>query len=217
MPLHNFLLGFNCPQSFTYSCDLPDRLHNEFSAFLIRSALLAKAKNTLRKLTILACQRSSPVMGTLRPILVLEEVCIDWKLLSSDVYRRRIAKRPFAKVPPNSLRKLRLHEEYGSSRPQYDDLLNNAVQAQKRGTHVQPQPHDNLVDFEYGLELRELTILCGEYLVGNKAGFVGFCPPCHKNLSRWFHDCEEVGITLRHCVRGTDEWDQFMKLRREQM
>ena len=96
-PLHDFLLGFNCLQSFTYSCDLPDRLHNEFNAFLIHSVLLAKAKNTLRKLTILACQLSSPVVGTLRPFLVLKEVCIDWKLLSSNVYRRRIAKRPFAR------------------------------------------------------------------------------------------------------------------------
>ena len=216
-PLHDFLLGFNCLQSFTYSCDLPDRLRNEFNAFLIRSALLAKAKHTLRKLTILACQRPSPVMGTLRPFLVLEEVCIDWELLSSDVYGRRIAKRPLAKALPDSLRKLRLHEIYGRAKQQYDDLLNSAVQAQKRGTHVQPQPHDDLVDFEYGLELRELTILCGEYHVKNKAGFAGLHPPCLQHLSRWFQDCEEVGITLRHCVRGTDEWDQFMELRREQM
>ena len=216
-PLHDFLLGFNCLQSFTYSCDLPDRLENEFNAYLIRSALLAKAKTTLRRLTILACQRYSPVMGTLRPFLVLEEVCIDWELLGSDVYGRCTAKRPFAKALPDSLRKLRLHEEYDRPKSYYDDLLTSAVQAQKRGTHVQPQPYDDLVDFEYGLQLREMTFLCGPYPVQDKSGSAGLYPPCLQHLSGWYQDCEEVGINLRHCVKGTDEWDQFMKLQREQM
>ena len=216
-PLHDFLLGFNCLQSFTYSCDLPDRLREKFNAFLIRSALLAKAKNTLRNLTILGCQRSSPVMGTLRPFVVLEEVCIDWGLLWSDVDAQRIAKRPIAKSLPDSLRKLRLHEERGRSEEQYDNLLDSAVQAQKRGTHVQPEPHDNLMDFEYGLELRELTFLCRTDPVQNKSVTSRLQPPCLQHLSEWFQDCEKVGITLRHHERGTDEWDHFMMLRRDQM
>ena len=211
-PLYDFLLGFNCLQSFTYLCGLPDRFREEFNAFLIRSALVAKAKNTLRKLTILSGKRPSPVMGTLRPFVVLEEVCTDWGLLWSDVHQRRIAKKRFARSLPGSLRKLRLYEECGRPKHKYDELLGSALQAQKRGTHIQPQPHEDLVDFKYGLQLQALTLLCGAYPPENKAGLSGLYPPCLQHLRGRFQDCEEVGISLHHYVRGTEEWDRYIKL-----
>lgn len=83
-------------------------------------------------------------MGTLRSFDVLEEVCTDRGLLLSDI-------RPELRLAvsvPNSLRKSNLHDGLRRDAWYYSNLLSGAVRAQKRGTRVQPQPHEDLAQFE---------------------------------------------------------------------
>lgn len=205
-PLHDFLMGFDCLQSFAYSCDLPERLANKFDAFLIRSALLAKAKNTLRKLTIFACPS---VLGTLRPFEVLDDICIDMGLLPSRKSGR------FAMSLPSSLRKLSLYDQGGFCKRRYESLVNSAVQAQKRGIQVQPLPHEDLAQFEWGLQLRELTIASKKHPLTSV--LVTDDPQRPKEADVWHRDCENAGIAFYYCVKELEKPDQKWRVLWEQM
>ena len=142
--LQEFLPEFHSLLVFSYFCDLPEYLADTFDVFLIRSALLANARKTLRKLTILAGSQPSSVIGTLRPFKVLDEVCTEWRLLLLDSWRtpRHGPELPLAMSLPDSLRKLGLYDEVGRGTWNYNNLVNDAVRAQKWGTQFQPQPYE---------------------------------------------------------------------------
>ncbi len=192
-PLHDFLFGFHSLQSFAYSCDLPEKPAGTFDAFLIRSALLASARKTLQKLTILARHGRSPVMGTLRSFEVLDEVCIDLGLLLTSSWKPR-PHLPIAKVLPNSLRRLDLNSAWD-----YSELVDSVVRAQKRGTHVHPQPYGDLAQFEWGLQLQDLTIASGMNDVATEEWMHD--PEDIKDWDDLYRECEEVGISFHHHVR----------------
>ena len=221
-PLHDFLLGFHCLESFAYSCDLQRPMTNEFDAFLIRSALLAKAKKTLRKLTMITYRPSGDlIMGTLRPFEVLNEVEMDWELLLPHNPRRRDPPPDFATSLPISLRKLTLHDHIHYGRGGYSELLESAVRANTRGIHVHPQPHENQAQFEWGLQLQELTIVSGMGPINH----VKTHPSIHKYLtkschqigipSEWYGECKKVGIALGYRVQRTKESEERRRRRDE--
>lgn len=100
---------------------------------------------------------------------------------------------------PNSLRRFGLHDEVGRSTWTYSDLLNNAVRAQKRGTQVQPQPHEDRAQFEWGLQLQELAIACG--IVPVSTQWWTDDPQDVKRSDEWYRDCEKVDISFHHRVK----------------
>ena len=223
-PLHDFLLGFHCLESFAYSCDLQRPMTNEFDAFLIRSALLAKAKKTLRKLTIFSYRPSGNLtMGTLRPFEVLNEVEMDWELLLPHNPLRRDPSLDFAASLPNSLRKLTLHDRIRYGRGGYSELLGSAVQANTRGMHVhpQPQPHENLAQFEWGLQLQELIIVSEmepiDHVEIHPSVYEFWAESCHQVgiPSEWYGECKKVGIALGYRVQRTKESEERTRRRDE--
>lgn len=84
--LHGFLLVFSQLQSFAYSCGLPLVQTNSFDPSLILKALLAKAKDTLKHLTLFAGGHSTSSLLITSDFRTLEDIHLDWRLLFPQPY-----------------------------------------------------------------------------------------------------------------------------------
>ena len=96
---------------------------NSFDPFLVRIALLAQAKATLSKLTILASHfnHEGCFMGSPREFEVLREAHIEWRSL---ITRTLIT---YYHILPDSLRFLHLCETTGCRAQAYEQLLQGII------------------------------------------------------------------------------------------
>lgn len=81
----NLLLGmFKSLNSFTYtpcSTDWHAEAIHDFNSFVIRRAVASYAKDSLKTLTLLACDRKKEYMGTIHDFKSLVSLTTDWRLL----------------------------------------------------------------------------------------------------------------------------------------
>lgn len=123
--MYSFLEDFPKLEVFTYSTETP-MMFSKFDASLIRAALIANAKTSLRALTILGPIDYPGFMGSLREFEVLTVLHTHWSVLVKNDCNLQA-------VLPVSLHVLQLNDKMTRCKKIYKRLMENAVSGNLSG------------------------------------------------------------------------------------